>query len=85
MKNPNMTHREIQKEFNIAKSTVSYHLTKLVKHEILSVESSRKNKKYKVFNEKEIVNLLIKYKPYSRIKSFKDKWVDLKWPGVKEY
>ena len=82
LKNPDSKHREILENFDVAKSTLSYHIKKLVKHEIISEHLYGKDKRYRVINEKEIVELLIRYKPYSRIESFEDTWVDLKWPGT---
>ena len=82
LKNPGSKHGEILEKLDIAKSTLTYHLKKLVNHEIISEYSDRKDKKYKVINEKEITELLIQYKPYSRIRSFEDTWTDIKWPGM---
>ena len=79
---PDAQHKEILEQLKIAKSTVSYHLKKLVKNEIISVHTWGNNTRYRITNEKEIIRLLIRYKPYSRIDSFKDMWVDLKWPGT---
>ena len=82
LKNPNSQHKEILTFYNIKKSTLTYHLKKLVKHEIISEHSTGTEKRYHVINEKEIIKQLIRYKPYSRIENLQDTWVDLKWPGV---
>lgn len=82
LKHPNLKHREVLEYFDISKSTLSYHLKKLVKHEIISEHIIGRAKEYKVINEKEIMELLIRYKPYSRKEALKDAWVDLKWPGT---
>jgi predicted transcriptional regulator len=82
LRNPNSQHKDILAYFDIAKSTISYHLQKLVKNEIIVVQGSGKDKRYHVINEKEIIALLIRYKPYSRIESFRELWADLKWPGT---
>ena len=82
LKNPDSKHGEILENLDITKSTLTYHIKKLVKHGIISEHPFGKDKRYRVINEKEIYELLIRYKPYTRIGSFKDTWVDLKWPGV---
>ena len=75
------SHKEILAHVNISKSTLTYHLQKLIDHEIVSRVTSENETKYHILNAKEIIQLLIRYKPYSRIESFKDTWVDLRWPG----
>jgi len=84
LKNPNSQHKEIYEQFQIAKSTLSYHLKKLVRCNIISENFGGKDKRYKVTDEKEIITLLIRYKPYSRIENLKDAWIDLKWPGASD-
>jgi predicted transcriptional regulator len=74
-----LTHNELHDYFDIAASTLSYHLKKLVKNNIVTSEIVNKEKKYKLINEKEIENLLIKYKPYSWIDNFEDAWSDFNW------
>ena len=83
LQHPSSTYQQILSELTIVKSTLSYHLAKLLNHEILIVDEIGNEKRYSIANEREIIELLIKYKPYSRIESFKDTWVDLKWPGEK--
>jgi predicted transcriptional regulator len=80
LEHPYSTHGEILQHLSIVKSTLSYHLTKLLEKGIITTNPDDTEKRYVVVNEKEIVELLIRYKPYSRIESFKDTWVDLKWP-----
>jgi len=83
LQNPYSTHKEILDQLDIVKSTLSYHIVKLLKQGLLLVHSQEKGKTYTVVNEKEIIRLLIKYKPYHRIESFKETWIDLQWPGSK--
>ncbi|MFH1100948.1 MAG: winged helix-turn-helix transcriptional regulator [Methanobacteriota archaeon] len=79
---PYSTHKEILEQLEIVKSTLSYHITKLLNYGLIRVHAQDKGKTYTVVNEKEIITLLIKYKPYRRMDSFKETWLDLKWPGV---
>jgi len=82
LKNQNSQHKDILQHIDIAPSTLSYHLKNLEKHDIIAVRSIEGQKRYKVLNEEEITEHLIRYKPYTRIESLKDTWIDLKWPGV---
>ena len=71
-------HKEILKNLDIAPSTLSYHLKKLVNHNIISVQTYGDDKGYCVVNKKDIIRILLQYKPYSSIDSFNDIWLDLK-------
>lgn len=82
LQHPNSKHSEILEYIGVAKSTLSYHLKKLVKRTIIAEHPSGHDKTYIVANEKEIIDLLMRFKPYSRVESLKDAWVDLKWPGT---
>ena len=82
LQHPNSLHKDILDHIDIAKSTLSYHLEKLVVRGVISAIILEMEKTYSVTNEQEISELLIRYKPYSRIKSFKDTWINLQWPGV---
>ncbi len=81
LKKPMLYFKEIVVELAVAKSTCSYHLKKLVKHGLVQEHIAGKDKQYTVVNEDVILNLLIRYKPYSRIENFEDTWMDLRWPG----
>jgi predicted transcriptional regulator len=78
LKFPYTKHKDLLKYFDIAPSTLSYHLKNLVKHEILSVHPSGDDKGYAVINGEEITNFLIRYKPYDVFDSFTDIWTDFK-------
>ena len=62
---------------NIAPSTLSYHLKKLVKIGIVSQKSFGSDKGYSIINREELIRFLIQYKPYSVIDGFADIWSDL--------
>ena len=82
LQHPHSTHSEILTAVPVVKSTLSYHLTNLLEYQIITMVTMGNEKRYVVASEREIIELLIKYKPYSRIDSFKDTWVDMKWPGA---
>ena len=56
-------HNEILKEFNIAASTLSYHLEKLLKNGIITLNTVRNKVGYSIKNKKDIRRLIKKYKP----------------------
>lgn len=77
IKNKRARHGDLLKEVGGAPSTLSYHLKKLVKNGILTITIYRGEKEYLVNNEKEIIELIIKYRPYEVLDSFKDIWLYL--------
>ena len=77
LKHQGMKHKELLEEIDISASTLSYHLKKLVKKELLSVKRYGDDKGYYVNNPDEILTFLIKYRPYSVIDGFSDLWKDL--------
>ncbi len=71
-------HKDILKICNVAPSTLSYHLKKLVKHGIISTTTYGEERGYSITNKEEIIRLLVQYKPFSITKSFQDLWDDLR-------
>lgn len=76
LKNPHSKHKEILEHFDIAKSTLSYHLKKLMKKGIITIRLIDGEQGYTIINEKEIIRILIKYKPSRVALGVKDTWVD---------
>ena len=70
-------HKELLQNLDVAPSTLSYHLKKLVTCGIISVQTYGEEKGYSMSNKEMVTRLLIRYKPYNFIDSFKDIWVDL--------
>ena len=77
--NPGSRHMDILDFAGVSKSTLSYHLKKLVDSEIIYFTVEENEKKYWVKNRDEIIGLLIKYKPFSWIDNFSDMWSGLSW------
>ena len=77
IKNDRSQHKEILKNFNIASSTLSYHLKKMVKLGIISVSTHGNDRGYTIVDKEKIIQIIIKYKPYKIIESFKDIWEHL--------
>ena len=86
LKHPYSKHKEILKNFDIASSTLSYHLKKLIKKGIIANQPIADTEGYVVVNEKKIVNFLIKYKPSRVALGLKDTWSDftIRKPGEKQ-
>ncbi len=78
LKNKKMTHKQIHQEMDLAASTLSYHLKKLSKLNILESKRYGRKKGYSVVDEKKIIALLVKYKPHDILDGFTDIWKDLK-------
>jgi len=77
LKNVRSQHKDILENLDIAPSTLSYHLKKLVKHGLIAVHTYGEERGYYITNREEILRILMQYKPYNLIESFKDIWVDL--------
>lgn len=71
-----LQHKEILQYLNIAPSTLSYHLKKLLKYKIITVETYGEDKGYCINNKKMIVGVLVQYKPFDLFESFRDIWID---------
>jgi predicted transcriptional regulator len=80
LKNPHSSHGEIHQVFEISKSTLSYHLAKLVKHNIIGVRVHGDEKTYVVVNEQKMVRFLVRYRPSRVLKRFKETWLDFSIP-----
>lgn len=73
---PGSKHKDLIKNFDIAKSTLSYHLKNLMKKGIITIDVINNEAGYVVVDEKEIVSLLIKYKPSKIASGFNETWVN---------
>lgn len=73
----NLQHKDILRNINVAPSTLSYHLKKLLRNRIITIYAYGEERGYSIINQELVVKLLIQYKPYNLFESFKDIWVDL--------
>lgn len=80
LEDPQSRHKDILENVDIASSTLSYHLKKLVKKGVLQTTSHGEEKGFVVLNEKEIVRLLIRYRPGPKdlIDGFIEMWNSLR-------
>ena len=76
IKHPYSKHKNILEKFDLAKSTLSYHLKKLIKHGIINIEKIGDEQGYRVVNEKDIIRFLVNYKPLKIAMGLKDTWAD---------
>jgi predicted transcriptional regulator len=77
LKNQTMLHKDILENVAVSPSTLSYHLNKLVKHEIVEVQRYGENKGYQIKNRQEIITWLIQYKPFDLYEEFTNVWSEL--------
>jgi predicted transcriptional regulator len=76
LEHPYSQHKEILKQFDLAPSTLTYHLTKLVNNQIIFLDTSEEGRGYCVINRKEVIRFLIQYKPSKILRRFKETWAD---------
>lgn len=73
-----LKHKEILKRLDIAPSTLSYHINRMVESEILEVRSHGKEKGYSLANVDEVIRILKKYELHIEfqlaVERFKDLW-----------
>ncbi len=77
LKNDVVQHKDILENVAVSASTLSYHLNKLVKHNIVEVQRYGENKGYQLKNREEIITWLIRYKPFDLYEGFVNVWNDL--------
>lgn len=76
LKKNQANHKEILQQMDIAPATLSYHLERLVKNNIINVEKKGTSRIYQVKNSEELINWLVQYKPYNLLDGFNDIWAD---------
>jgi len=74
LKNQILQHKDLVEQLNMAPSTISYHLNKLLKQGVIEVCKYGEDKGYSLTNKKELMKFLVKYEVHSVIDSFKDMW-----------
>jgi predicted transcriptional regulator len=74
LKHPYSRYRDILESLDTSSPRFAYHLRKLVKNRIVIVASSGEKRGYIVRREKEIITLLIRYKPTSILRTVKETW-----------
>jgi|MudIll2142460700_1097286.scaffolds.fasta_scaffold543645_1 predicted transcriptional regulator len=77
LKNETVQHKDILENAAVSASTLSYHLNKLVKHDIVEVQRYGENKGYRLKNRDEIITWLIQYKPFDLYEEFTNVWTDI--------
>lgn len=77
LKNDTAQHKDILENVAVSPSTLSYHLNKLVKHNIVEVQRYGENKGYHLKYREEIITWLIQYKPFDLYEEFTNVWADL--------
>lgn len=74
--NEYLKHKELAEELNISPSTLSYHLNRLIEHEIIDVFYHGKEKGFRLKNREELIKTVRRYTLNKSVESFKDIWSD---------
>ena len=72
-----LRHKDLLKNLDIASSTLSFHINKLIKNGIIEINTYGDERGYTIRNKKKIIRLLIKYGLHLIVEDFKDVWQDL--------
>lgn len=80
LQNPRCQHKEILAQFDVAASTLTYHLNKLMKLHILVKEKTGHDHVYSVNNSNQVMHFLMRYRPSRVLKRFSDTWDDFGIP-----
>jgi len=76
LKQKQANHKELLSQLDISPATLSYHLKRLVKNNILIIDKKGTEHIYYIKNPKELTIWLIKYKPYNLLDGFTDIWLN---------
>ncbi|MCX6666359.1 MAG: winged helix-turn-helix transcriptional regulator [Euryarchaeota archaeon] len=81
IKQPNLKHKDFLDRLGVSSSTLSYHLTELVKNDIVDVQPYGKEKGYTLKNREEIIRIIQKYNLHVELhlalEGIKEMWDDL--------
>ena len=74
LQHPFARYSDIFKHLRLSSPRFAYHLRKLVNLGIITVAEKENNPGYKICNEQEIVELLLRYKPTTIFDNIEDTW-----------
>lgn len=74
-----LQHKELQEELEVAPSTLSYHLNKLLTDGILDVRTHGDQKGYSISDRKLVTRFLVKYKLHEMVEGMDDIWEDISY------
>jgi len=80
LKNPGARYPQICACFSFSKSTVSYHLQKLIRCGVVSVSVVGEGWAYSVLDEEVVVGFLMQYKQSGVLQRFKETWEEFGLP-----
>ena len=72
-----MKHKDLLEHLSISASTLSYHLNKLVKKDIVLVHRFGEQKGYQIKDKDIILDVIMRYKPFNMYDGFNEIWSDL--------
>lgn len=76
LKKKQAKHKEILNKIDVSAATLSYHLKRLIKNNILEIDKQGTSHIYRIKNPEELILWLIKYKPYNLLDGFNEIWLD---------
>lgn len=76
LQNPCSRHKDLIQQFNLSPSTISYHIKKLVKNNIIEIEKGAGGYGYKIIDEEKIIKFLFKYKLTRIATGVQNTWKD---------
>ncbi len=79
LKHPHLQHKELLEHFDIAPSTLTYHINKLLKDKIIDVQTYGAEKGYAIKNKRMVVEFLTRYKLHTMVETFTDTWNTLSY------
>jgi predicted transcriptional regulator len=80
LKNPRSRYLDLCGVLSVSKSTVSYHMKKLVRWGVVVVSVEGEGWVYSVFDEKLVVGFLVRYKPSRVLRQFAETWEEFGLP-----
>ena len=75
LKNPHSKPKEIRKKMDISPALLTYYLKKLIRCDVIAERPGDEKKRFVILNEKQVIRLLIRYRPNILLERFKDTWV----------
>ena len=75
LRNPHSKPKEIRRKLEISPALLTYYLKKLIRYGVIAERPGDEKKRFVILNEKQVIRLLIRYRPNILLERFKDTWV----------
>jgi DNA-binding transcriptional ArsR family regulator len=74
-----LKHKDLQEKLELAPSTLTYHLNKLLKDNIIDLQTHGEDKGYHITDKKLVLMYLTKYKLHTMVEGMSDIWDDISY------